>query len=128
MGRRIKMEKVPSAVFHGLFSLKDGVTEAEFLRAFDAFYSHLVEMRYARGYRILRRQPLEGFGNTLPRFEYHAEVEFPSLEEDRACYEYVKRNDEPVRSLHRAMNTKVKRGSADFFLTVCVGNAPRVKI
>jgi hypothetical protein len=115
------MEKVSSAVFHGLFSLMDDVAEAEFLLAFDAFYGHLVEMGYARNYRTLRRQPLEGFGNTLPRFEYHAEVEFPGLEEDRACYEYVKRNDEPVRSLHRAMNSKVRRGSADFFLTVCIG-------
>lgn len=122
------MEKVSSAVFHGLFSLKDGITEAEFLLDFDAFYSHLVEMGYARSYRILRRQPLEGFGNTLPRFEYHAEVEFPGLEEDRACYEYVKRNDEPVRSLHQAMNSKVKQGATDFFLTACVASSSGVKI
>ena len=111
------------AVFHGLFSLADGVTEGEFLPAFQAFYSHLVEMGFARGYRIMRRQPLEGFGKTLPDFQYHAEVEFPSLTEDNACYEYVKRNEEPVRSLHRTMNSKVKRGSADFFLAVCVSGS-----
>jgi hypothetical protein len=118
------MENVSGAVFHGLFSLMEGVTEAEFLLAFDAFYSHLVERGYARSYRVLRRQPLEGFGNTLPPFEYLAEVEFPSLKEDQACYEYVKRNDEPVRSLHRAMNSKVRHGSEDFFLTVRVGGCP----
>jgi len=117
------MEKVSGAVFHGLFSLMDGVTESEFLPAFDAFYRHLVERGYAQSYRILRRHALDGFGNTLPAFEYHAGVEFPSLAEDQACYEYVQRNEEPVRSLHRAMNSKVRRGSADFFLTVRVGGS-----
>jgi hypothetical protein len=117
------MESQSGAVFHGLFSLADGVTEPEFLSAFHAFYSHLVEMGFARGYRILRRQPLPGFGKTLPDFEYHAEVEFPSLKEDGDCYEYVRRNEEPVRSLHGAMNSKVRRGSADFFLEVCVGGS-----
>jgi hypothetical protein len=115
------LERRSGAVFHSLFRLKDGVAEAEFLSAFEAFYNHLIEMGFARGYRIMRRHPLEGFGKTLPSFEYHAEVEFPGLEEDSACYEYVKRNEEPVRSLHRAMNSKVRRGSADFFLGVCIG-------
>jgi hypothetical protein len=124
MRKEDEMEKVSGAVFHGLFKLMDGVTEAEFLLAFDAFYSHLVEMGYARNYRVMRRHPLDGFGNTLPPFEYLAEVEFPTLAEDQACYEYVKRNEEPVRSLHRAMNSKVRRGSADFFLTVRVGGSP----
>jgi hypothetical protein len=113
------MEKQDGAVFHSLFSLIDGVAEAEFMPAFEAFHDHLVEMGFARGYRITRRQPLEGFGKTLPAFEYHAEIEFFGLAEDQACYEYVKRNEEPVRSLHRAMNSKTR--SADFFLAVRIG-------
>jgi hypothetical protein len=96
----------------------DGVAEAEFMPAFEAFYNHLMDMGFARGYRIMRRQPLEGFGKTLPPFEYHAEIEFFGLAEDQACYEYVRRNEEPVRSLHRAMNSKAS--SADFFLAVCI--------
>jgi hypothetical protein len=118
------MEKKSVAVFHSVFALKRGVSEQEFLTAFDAFYNHLVTMGFARGYRIMQRQPLEGFGKSLPEFEYHAEIEFAGLAEDQACYEYVKRNEEPIRSIHRAMNSKVKNGSADFFLEVCIGHGP----
>jgi hypothetical protein len=114
------MDNRSHAVFSGLFRLRDGVTEAEFLPTLEAFYSHLVEMGFARSYRLMRRVPLKGFGATLPSFEYHAEIEFPGLEEDEACYQYVQKDEEPVRSLHRAMNSKVQRSSADFFLGVCI--------
>ena len=114
------MEARSGAVFHSIFKLKDGVAEPEFLSAVAVFYDHLVEVGFASAYRIMRRQPLDDFGKSLPDFEYCAELEFPSLERDRACYEYVKRNQEPVRSLHHAMNSKVRRGAADFFLTACI--------
>jgi len=106
------------AVLHGLFTLANGVSEQEFFPAFEAFYQHLKEMGFVRGCRVMRRQPLEGFGAPLPSFDYHVEIEFPSLEKDQACYDYVKENKEPVRSLHRAMNSKVRPGSAYFFLGV----------
>jgi hypothetical protein len=108
------------AVLHGLFTLADGVSEQEFFPAFEAFYQHLRELGFVHSYRAMRRQALEGFGAPLPRFDYHVEIEFLSLEKDQACYDYVKENKEPVRSLHRAMNSKVKPGSAHFFLGVCV--------
>jgi mono/diheme cytochrome c family protein len=41
------------------------------------------------------------------------------MEREQAAYEYVKQNGEPVRSLHHAMNLKVKRG-ADFFVETCI--------
>jgi hypothetical protein len=110
------MEKQKGAALHGLFTLKAGISEPEFLSAFEAFYRHLKDMGYVRSYRMMRRQPLEGFGNPMPEFDYHVEIEFPSLEQDQACYDYVKRNAEPIRSLHRAMNSMVKQGSAYFFL------------
>ena len=106
----------------GLFSLTDDATEQSFLAAFRAFYGHLAERGFVCGYRIMRRQSLDGFGARLPRFAYYAEIAFPSLAHERACYDYVRLNDEPVRSLHRAMNIKVERGSADFFLTVPVAS------
>jgi hypothetical protein len=111
------MERRPGAVLHGLFTLSDGVSEQEFLPAFESFYRHLHEKGYVSGYQIMRRQPLEGFGAPLPNFEYDIAIEFPSLEQDQACYEYVKKNEEPIRSLHRAMNSKVKP-DAYFFLGV----------
>jgi hypothetical protein len=111
------MVQQSGAHLHGLFVLADHATERAFLAAFVAFYGHLAELGFVSGYRIARRQPLDGFGSKLPHFDYHVEIAFPSLAHDQACYEYVRRNDEPVRSLHRAMNSQVRTGSADFFLT-----------
>jgi hypothetical protein len=109
-----------SATLHGLFTLEDRVSEQEFLSASEAFFGHLEERGFVRGHRVMRRQRLDGFGAALPDFEYHVEIGFPNLEQELACYNYVKRNEEPVRSLHRAMNSKVKRGSEYFFLDVCI--------
>src|SRR5436190_12252024 len=106
------------AVLHSLFTLADGVSQAEFLPTLEAFYGHLREMGFVCGYRVVRRQPLEGFGADLPAFDYDVAIEFPTLEHDQACYDYVKKNEEPIRSLHRAMNSKVKGGVAHFFLGV----------
>ena len=107
-----------TAILHGLFTLAEGVSEAEFVPAFEAFYQHLHEQGFVQSYRLMRRQPLPGqFGAALPPFEFHIEIEFASLAADAACYEYVAQDEEPVRSLHRAMNRKVRRGTAHFFLT-----------
>jgi hypothetical protein len=105
------MQTQTGAVLHVLFTLADGVTEQEFLPAYATCYGHLKDMG---------RQPLDGFGDDLPDFSYHVAIEFPDLERDQACYDYVKKNDEPVRSLHRAMNSKVRRGSSNFFLGVYI--------
>ena len=111
------MVKQTGAVLHALFTLADGVSEQEFFPAFEAFYQHLKELGFVHGCRAMRRRPLEGFGAPLPSFDYHVEFEFLSFEKDQACYDYVKENKEPVQSLHRAMNSKVRHGSAHFFLT-----------
>ena len=106
------------AVLHALFTLAHGVAETEFISAFEAFYEHLREMGFVCAYKIVRRQPLEGFGVPLPAFDYDIAIEFPTLKHDQACYDYVKMDQEPVRSLHRAMNSKVKPGTEHFFLGV----------
>jgi hypothetical protein len=103
------------AVLNGLFALADGVSEEEFFPAFEAFYQHLKEKGFVCRYRMMRRKPLEGFGAPLPKFDYHVEIEFRSLDEEQACYDYVKENKEPLRSLHRNMNSKVQGELARFF-------------
>ena len=113
------MDNRPEAVFSGVFILRDGVSEAEFLPTILAFYQHLIDAGFARAYRVLRRLPLEGFGKTLPPFTYRGELQYPDSEQEDAAYAYVKKDEEPIRSLHRAMNSKVRR-EADFFLEVCV--------
>jgi hypothetical protein len=113
------MQEVSTIVFSGIFVLRDGISEEEFLPTLRAFYDHLIEKGFASDYRLMRRHPLEGFGKTLPDFEYRGELIYPNFELESAAYEYVKRNAEPIRSLHYAMNSKVKRG-ADFFLEECI--------
>jgi hypothetical protein len=115
--RDASMSQQIGVSLHGVFSLADHAAESAFLTAFRAFYGHLSELGFVSGYRIARRQPLDGFGDKLPRFDYHVEIAFASSAHDQACYDYVKKDEEPVRSLHRAMNSQVRRGSADFFLT-----------
>jgi hypothetical protein len=105
------------AILHSLFDLRDGIKESEFRAAFDAYVAHLVDKGYARGGRLMRRQPLEGFGKRLPDFGFYGAIEFGDLEREQACYDYVAQNAEPVRSIHRAMNSQVKPGTAHFFVS-----------
>ncbi len=101
---------------NALFSLRKETTEEAFLCACNAFYQHLRDIGYARGYRCLKRLPLPGFGLRLPDFDYQIIIEFADAETEAACYGYVQANQQPVRSLHAAMNSKVAEG-AQFFLT-----------
>ena len=41
-------------------------------------------MGFATGYRVMRREALDGFGKTLPAFTYRGELIYPDLEA-RAC-------------------------------------------
>jgi len=106
--------------FSGVFALRDGVSEEEFLPRLRAFYQHLIDMGFATRYRVMRREALDGFGRTLPAFTYRGELIYPDLKRERAAYEYVTRRGERVHSLHVAMNSKVKP-DADFFLETQIG-------
>jgi hypothetical protein len=108
----------PGVALNALFSLRKETTEEAFLSACGAFYQHLHDIGYARGYRCLKRLPLPGFGLRLPDFDYQMTIEFADAETEAACYDYVQANQEPVRSLHAAMNSKVAEG-AQFYLTTC---------
>ena len=77
----------------------------------------MVEMGYALGDRLMRRKPLVGFGRRLPNFSYYAAIEFADLEREQACYDYVARDADPVRSIHVGMNSHGKRSSANFFVS-----------
>jgi hypothetical protein len=101
--------------FSGVFSLRDGVGEKDFLPRLHAFYQHFIEMGFASRYCVMRREALEGFGKTLPAFTYRGELIYPDSEREHAAYEYVKQRGERVNSLHVAMNSMV-RPDADFFL------------
>lgn len=103
------------ASFSGVFALRDGVSEEEFLPRLHAFFQHFIDMGFATDYRVMRREALDGFGKTLPGFTYRGELIYPDLERERAAYEYVKRHGQQVHSLHVAMRSLV-RPDADFFV------------
>jgi len=106
-----------AAVLHGLFDLRDGVSESEFRGAFEPFFNHLEDRGFAKRFRLMRHKPLPEFGERLPEFSYYIAIEFPNAEYAEACYEYVATKSEPVLSLHRSMNSKVRHG-AQFFVSV----------
>ena len=109
------MQEISPVSFSGVFSFRDGVGEQEFLPRLHAFFQHFIDMGFATGYRVMRREALDGFGKTLPAFTYRGELIYPDLEREHAAYEYLKRHGEHVNSLHVAMNSLVKP-DADFFL------------
>jgi hypothetical protein len=109
------MQDTSSVSFSGVFALRDGVSEEEFLPRLRAFFQHFIDMGYATHYRIMRREALDGFGGTLPAFTYRGELIYPDLKREQAAYEYVKQRGERVHALHVAMNSMVKP-DADFFL------------
>ena len=109
------MQDISSVSFSGVFALRDGVSEKEFLPRLHAFFRHFIDMGFATGYRVMRREALDDFGKTLPAFAYRGELVYTDLEREHAAYEYVKQHGEQVNSLHVAMNSLVKP-DADFFL------------
>jgi len=110
-----QMQDISSVSFSGVFALRDGVSEKEFLPRLHAFFRHFIDMGFATGYRVMRREALDDFGKTLPAFAYRGELVYTDLEREHAAYEYVKQHGEQVHSLHVAMNSLVKP-DADFFL------------
>jgi hypothetical protein len=51
-----------------------------------------------------------------PTQKYHAAFDFIDETADERCHDYVAADEEPIRTLHSAMNSKVEPGSAVFFL------------
>jgi uncharacterized protein DUF6614 len=109
------MQEISLVSFSGVFALRDGVSEQQFLPKLQAFFQHFIDVGFATSYRVMRREALDDFGKTLPAFTYRGELIYPDMERERAAYEYVKQHGEPINSLHVAMNSMVKP-DADFFL------------
>jgi hypothetical protein len=110
-----QMRETSLVSFSGVFALRDGVSEEQFLPRLHAFFQHFIDVGFAMGYRVMRREALDDFGKTLPAFTYRGELIYRDLEREHAAYEYVKKHGERVNSLHLAMNSMVKP-DADFFL------------
>ena len=71
------MQEVPLVSFSGVFALRDGIREEEFLPRLHAFLQHFIDMEFAIGYGVMRREAWDGFGKTLPAFTYRGELVYP---------------------------------------------------
>ena len=114
------MQEASLVSFSGVFALRDGISEKEFLPKLHAFLQHFIDVGFATDCRIMRREALAGFGRTLPVFTYRGELIYPDLQREHAAYEYVKQRGERVHTLHVTMNSMVKP-DADFFLETQIG-------
>jgi len=103
-------------ILHALFDLKPGVAEGDFRDALNTFCAHLNDEGYVMTWRWMRQIAPPGPAFPRPSQTQFVAFEFRDEEREERCYEYVAANGEPIRALHRAMNLKVERGSAMFFV------------
>ena len=110
------VKEVIMVVLNALFDLNQDVAEGAFKAALDDFCRHLQREGYVLSWRWM--QQIQPSGPSFPRPTQRQFVVFEFLDaaSEARCYEYVAANREPIRTLHRAMNSKVKRGSAMFFV------------
>ena len=47
------MQEISLVSFSGVFALRDGVSEKEFLPRLHAFFQHFIDMGFATGYRVM---------------------------------------------------------------------------
>jgi len=101
---------------HGLFDLKPGITPEVYRAAFEAFCRHLRDQGYVARWAFMRRSPHPGYDRAPPETTFHVSIDFPDRMTADECYRYVAADAEPLRSLHRSMNSKVVPTTTRFFL------------
>jgi hypothetical protein len=102
---------------HGTFDLKDGISGSAYSQAFTAFCAHLQAMDYVASWSFGRRVAHSGYERLAPDGSYYTAIDFSDMAAAQDCYDYVAEDEEPIRSLHRAVNSIVDPASTRFFLT-----------
>jgi|SRR5215813_12806588 len=103
-------------VLHALFDLKPQVAELDFRQALAEFCRHLQSAGYITSWRWMHQIDPVGPAFPRPLQKQLVALEFIDARAEQRCYEYVAANAEPIRTLHRAMNSHVEPGSAMFFV------------
>jgi hypothetical protein len=109
---------------HGLFDLKPGIEVAAYHAAFEAFCRHLQTRGFVAGWSFMRRSPHSGYDRNAPETDFYVSIDFPDRDRAEACYRDVAANEEPLRSLHVAMNSKVEATTTRFVLFETVEGSP----
>ena len=102
-------------LMHGMFDLKDNVKEGEFRHSFDLFSEHLNAIEMTRTCRFMRHQAHDGYNARPPSTKYYVAVEFLDIAKAEQCWDYIQENNEPIKSLHTAVFSKIQ--NSRFFLT-----------
>lgn len=91
-------------IYHIWASLKTGVNDLEFVAAVNAFLGRLQQDGLLESFRITRRKLGLGVEELL---DFHIMVEFRDLEQFDRTFGRVAARDEPIESLHHAVNSRV---------------------
>src|SRR3954463_8818386 len=105
---------------HGLFDLLEGVEVSAYRAAFAAFCLHLQQQGYVTAWSFMGRTPHAGYDRNPPDTAFYVSIVFPDRARAEACYRYVAADEEPLRMLHKAMNSKVVPTTTRFFLSEAV--------
>jgi hypothetical protein len=91
----------------GVFNLREGIELPEFKLAYNAFCIHLSQRGYVHSSRVWRRAYHSGYDANFLEFSIIVEMCFHNYAASLECWRYVEANEEPIRTLHVAMNKKV---------------------
>jgi len=104
------MQDTSSVSFSGVFALRDGVSEEEFLPRLRAFFQHFIDIGFATNYRIMRREALDDFGRTLPAFTYRGELIYPDLKREQAALCQTTRRTRARAACRDEVDGQTRRG------------------
>ncbi len=105
-------------IMHGLFDLKGGEKEEEFRQSFDQFSEHLINRRIMTSGRFMRHQEHDGYNARAPATQYYVSIEFADMHQAEKCWALIEAADEPLKSLHNAVFSKIENTA--FFLSADV--------
>ena len=93
-------------IYHIWAQLKTGVSDMEFVNSVHKYLGPLQDEGHLETYRITRRKLGLGMEELL---DFHIMVEFRDLAQFDQTFGMVAARNEPIESLHHAVNSKVAR-------------------
>ena len=99
---------------HGLFDLKSDYSSSQFKSAFDDFCAHLKQEGLLDSWCYMRRSPDNVYDARPPEMQFYVAMKFADRKQAENSKVYVTANQEPVKPLHQAVNSKVE--NTQFFL------------
>ena len=91
-------------IYHGFFSLKQGVSDLDFAESFAKFMDHLKAQNKIASWRLMRRK----LGLGPPEFgEFHIMIEVEGLAQLDEAFSSVSTRAGKVEGLHFGVNSKI---------------------